>query len=427
MPEAQAPLSAPRVRTLVVLAIPSIVIGVVSALLLWGLEQVASLLETLVWQSLPDAVGIPRDSPWLTLGILTLTGLAVGLVAQLVPGHAGPDSASTELDTPPPSLREVPSIALAVLLSLAGGVSLGPENPIIAINCALAVAVCARFVRAVPARVAVLLASAATIGALFGTPVAAALVLTGTVAAVRGGGSLWDKLFLPVAAAASGAITMHLLGSPSLTFDVPAYGGPSPIDFATGLLVALASAGLGILAAFALPWVHRGFHALRSPVLFTTLGGVLLGVLGIVGGQITLFKGLEQTGELIENPGDYTSGQLALFAVVKVVALLIAASAGFRGGRIFPSVFIGVALGLFFQSVIPGMPMGLAVSCGAMGIVLLATRDGWIALFIGVALTGDITLLPMLCVIVLPTWLLVTKAPPFSVAPPGPPRGSTDS
>ncbi len=427
MPEDQASLSAPRVRTLVVLAVPSIIIGVVCALLLWGLEQVASLLETAVWQNLPDAVGIPRDSPWLTLGILTLTGLAVGLVAQFVPGHAGPDSATTELDTPPPSLREVPSIALAVMLSLAGGVSLGPENPIIAINCALAVAVCARFLRAVPAKAAVLLASAATIGALFGTPVAAALVLTGTVAAVRGGGSLWDKLFLPVAAAASGAITMHLLGSPSLMFDVPAYGGPSPIDFATGLLVALASAALGVLAAFALPWVHRAFHALRSPVLFTTLGGLLLGVLGIIGGQITLFKGLEQTGELIENPGDYTSGQLALFAVVKIVALLIAASAGFRGGRIFPSVFIGVALGLFFQSLIPGMPMGLAISCGAMGIVLLATRDGWIALFIGVALTGDLTLLPMLCVIVLPTWLLVTKAPAFSVAPPGPPRGSTDS
>ncbi|MET0735654.1 MAG: chloride channel protein, partial [Microbacterium sp.] len=119
--------------------------------------------------------------------------------------------------------------------------------------------------------------------------------------------------------------------------------------------------------------------------------------------------------------------QLALFTVVKIVALLVAASAGFRGGRIFPAVFVGVALGLFFQSIIPDMPIGLAIACGAMGIVLLATKDGWMALFIGVALTGDMTLLPMLCIIVLPTWLLVTKAPALAVKALGPPKGSTDS
>ncbi|WP_439592593.1 ion channel protein [Microbacterium sp.] len=422
MSDEPAPLGAPSIRNLVLLAIPAIIIGVISALLLWTLDRLAEWLQQGLWQALPDALGLSRESPWLTLGVLTITGLAVGLVVQFVPGHAGPDSATTELDTPPPRLREVPSIALAVLISLAGGVSLGPENPIIAINGAIAVALCARFVKVVPGKVAILLASAATIGALFGTPVAAALVLTGTVAAVRGGGSLWDKLFLPVAAAGAGALTMHWLGSPPLAFDVPAYGGPSPFDFVTGLLVASVSAGLGILAAFVFPYIHRAFHALRHPVLFTTLGGLVLGILGIVGGQITLFKGLEQTGELIANPGDYSTGQLALFTVVKIVALLIAASAGFRGGRIFPAVFVGVALGLFFQSTIPGMPVGLAIACGAMGVVLLATKDGWIALFIGVALTGDMTLLPMLCIIVLPVWLLVTKAPDLAVKAPATPQ-----
>jgi hypothetical protein len=61
--------------------------------------------------------------------------------------------------------------------------------------------------------------------------------------------------------------------------------------------------------------------------------------------------------------------------------------------------------------------MGLAVACGALGVVLVETRDGWIGLFLGIALTGDLTLLPMLCAITLPTWLLVTKAPPFELEP----------
>jgi len=210
---------------------------------------------------------------------------------------------------------------------------------------------------------------------------------------------------------------MHLLGAHSLAFHVAPYGSPRAIDFVTGILVAALSAGIGIAAAFAFPYLHSGFHALRNPLLFATFGGVLLGLLGIIGGPMTLFKGLEQTGELISDPGKYSAGTLAVFAIVKVVALLVAASAGFRGGRVFPAVFIGVAIGLFGHAVIPGMPLGLAIACGAMGIVMVETRDGWIALFLGVALTGDLTLLPMLCVITLPTWLLITKAPPFEITP----------
>jgi H+/Cl- antiporter ClcA len=426
MPE-QEPLGSLSVRTLLVLSLPALTIGVLSALVLWGLERIAEGLQHLLWEAAPRSLGIPQDSPWLIIGILTLTGVAVGLVVRYVPGHGGQDSATTELDSPPPALRVVPSVALAAVLGLAGGVSLGPENPIIAINCAIAVAICARFVRAVPPSIAVLLASAATVGALFGTPIAAALVLTGTVAAIRGGGSLWDKLFLPVAAAAAGAITMRMLGAPALAFDVPPYAGPNAVDLFTGFAIAAISAGLGIAAAWALPRVHRLFHSLRNPILFTTLGGLVLGVLGAIGGPLTLFKGLDQTGELIAHPEDYSAGQLALFAGIKVVALVVAASAGFRGGRIFPAVFIGVAVGLCAHALVPSIPMGLAIACGGMGIVLLATRDGWLALFLGIALTGDIGLLPILCVIVLPTWLLVTKAPLLEVREPRSPGSAADS
>ncbi|KQX07304.1 ion channel protein [Leifsonia sp. Root1293] len=404
-------------RALIVLAVPALAIGVASALILWLLNEVSGLLQTQIWTTWPDALGLEPYSPWWTFGVLTLTGAAVGLVVWLMPGHAGPDSATTELSAPPLPLRVLPGLIIAVTLSLAGGVSLGPENPIMAINAAVAVAAMARIAKAVPPQLVALLAAAATIGALFGTPVAAALVFTGMVAALKSGGSLWDRLFLPVAAAGAGAVTMHLLGSPPLEFHVAPFGTPEPIDLATGTLVAVVSAGLGILAVYAFPLIHRAFHALKNPVVFTTLGGAVLGVLAIIGGPLTMFKGLAQAGQIIDNPEDYSAGTLALLAVVKIVALLIAASAGFRGGRIFPAVFIGVAIGLFFHAVIPSMPIGLAIACGALGIVLVATRDGWIALFLGVALTGDASLLPILCVIVLPTWLLVTGVPELRIIP----------
>ena len=69
---------------------------------------------------------------------------------------------------------------------------------------------------------------------------------------------------------------------------------------------------------------------------------------------------------------------------------------------------------------IPSLPLALAVACGILGVVLVIGRDGWLAIFLGVAIPTDITLLPMLCVIILPAWLLVSRAPEFRIVPPAP-------
>ncbi|MDR7183985.1 H+/Cl- antiporter ClcA [Microbacterium trichothecenolyticum] len=415
---ATPPGSQLTVRRLVLLSIPAIVIGALSAVTLWGLNQVADQLETGLWTNLPKSLGIASDSPWWIFAVLTFTGIAVGLVVWLVPGHAGPDSATTELAATPLPLSVLPGLAVVVMLSLAGGVSLGPENPIVAINVSLAVAIIARMSKAVPPALIGALAISATIGALFGTPVAAALVFTGMVGEFKMGGSLWDKLFLPLVAAGAGSVTTYLLGGgfgAQSPFDP--YGGPQAFDLLTGSLIACAAAAFGLVGIYLFPLVHRAFHALRHPLLFTALGGVVLGLLGAIGGPITLFKGLDQSAELLADPSAYPPGQLAIILLVKMAALVVAASAGFRGGRIFPAVFLGVAAGLLGGALIPGLPLSLAVACGILGVVLAIARDGWVALFVAVALVDDITVLPMLCIIVLPTWLVVTWAREMLITP----------
>ena len=407
-------------RRLLLLAIPAIAVGILAALVLWTVDTVAGALDGLLWTTWPDALGVDPSGWWIVL-VLTATGLAVGLALTFVPGHGGPDSATTELTPPPMKLSALPGLALVTILSLAGGVSLGPENPVIAINATLIAAILARLLPQVPGQLAMLLATSATIGALFDTPVAAALIFTGVVAAVKAGGSLWDRLFLPLVSAGAGAITMHLLGAAVFAFDLPPYPPAQALDLLTGSLVACGAALIGLAALAAFPWVYRAFHAMRHPIIVTTVGGLVLGLLGLIGGPITMFKGLEQMGELLKSPDDYDAAQLAAIAGIKTLALLVAASALFRGGRVFPATFIGVALGMLGAALIPALPFSLAVACGVLGLTLVVTRDGWVALFLGVAIGGDITLLPVLCVIVLPAWLLVTGAPEFRIQPPPPP------
>ena len=409
--------AAPRSRTLLRAAIPAVIIGVISAAILWALEWVAHELQHWMWDVVPATMGFASDSWWWIFGILTLTGVAVGLVVWLAPGHGGTDSATVELVAPVQPLTALPGIAAVIVLGLAGGVSLGPESPIIAINTALAVALIARFLPGVPKDLTITITAAATIGAMFGTPVAAALVFTGLLAA-RGGGSLWDKLFLPVAAAGAGALTTLFLGGQPLTLGLPAYGNPTPFDLVIGTAIALFGAAVAIVAALIFPVAHRLFHSLGHPMLYITLGGVLLGLLGVLGGPVTLFKGLSEMGQLVKQLDTITVVQLVAIVGIKVLALVVAASSGFRGGRIFPAVFIGAGIGMIGHVLIPDVPLTLAVACGVLGVVLVVARDGWLALFIAVTVCGQIGTLTVLCLIVLPVWLLARKAPEMIVHTP---------
>ncbi len=160
----------PRANAMLAFALPAIVIGSASSLILILLMESASVLQNLLWTRLPEMLDIDSHSPWWTIGILTLAGIAVGLIIRFVPGHAGPDPATESLIGMPLPVAAVPGLALALMIGLAGGVSLGPENPITAVNIALVVALGARLLPKVPRMDWIILAAAGTIGAMFGTP-----------------------------------------------------------------------------------------------------------------------------------------------------------------------------------------------------------------------------------------------------------------
>jgi H+/Cl- antiporter ClcA len=110
--------------------------------------------------------------------------------------------------------------------------------------------------------------------------------------------------------------------------------------------------------------------------------------------------------------------------VVKLSALIVASGSGFRGGRIFPSVFAAVAFGLFIHALIPQVPEAVALAASLVGVLVAVTRSGWLALFMGELMIGDPTILPVLAVVVLPAWLVVTGRPEMVVKATGNERAS---
>ena len=405
-------------KRLLALSLPALLIGVGSALGLIVLDLAALALEDLLWEVLPATTGIDPDGAGWIIGILTGAGLATGLIVRFAPGHAGPDPATESFFPPPMPLSTLPGLAAAAILTLATGVSLGPEAPIITINVALAVWICRRLVPKIPTRLVVLMVVTGTFGALFGSPVGAALLVTSVAATIASKELLWDRLFAPLVSAAAGSIVMLLSHHGSLALPLPAVELDILPDLGIAIVVAAVAivVGLGLLYAF--PLAHRLFHRWRDPILPLTVAGLLLGILGALGGPITLFKGLDQMAQLAEQADDFTPGQLALIVLVKLAALLIAGAAGFRGGRVFPAVFIGAAVGVLAYALFPGIPLTLAISAGVLGICLVVIRDGWLSLFIAAVVSGDAAMVPILCMVVLPGWLAVARLPEMRITPP---------
>ena len=399
----------PRARTMLLLAVPALIIGVASSLVLIVVMKVAAVLQTILWTALPVKLGISIYSPGWIMMMLTLTGIAVGLVIRYSPGHAGPDPALEPLIGAPVSPSALPGLVIALIIGLAGGVSLGPEHPIMAVNIALAVFLGARLFPRVGALDWTILASAGTIGALFGTPIAAALIFSQTLSSDNDV-PLWDKLFAPLMAAAAGALTTSLFFHPHFSLPIPHYGPMQLTDIVSGAVVVAIAIALGMIAVWCLPRLHRLMHRLKHPVLILGMGGFILGVLGAIGGTVTLFKGLDEMQQLAFSQVFSVSDYL-LFALVKLAALVIAAACGFRGGRIFPAVFVGVALGLMLHEHVDAVPAAITVSCSILGLVLVVTRDAWLSLFMAAVVVPDTTLLPLLCIVMLPAWLLLAGKP----------------
>ncbi|EMB7814028.1 ion channel protein [Escherichia coli] len=403
----------PRARTMLLLSLPAVAIGIASSLILIVVMKIASVLQNLLWQRLPGTLGIAQDSPLWIIGVLTLTGIAVGLVIRFSQGHAGPDPACEPLIGAPVPPSALPGLIVALILGLAGGVSLGPEHQIMTVNIALAVAIGARLLPRVNRMEWTILASAGTIGALFGTPVAAALIFSQTL----NGSSevpLWDRLFAPLMAAAAGALTTGLFFHPHFSLPIAHYGQMEMTDILSGAIVAAIAIAAGMVAVWCLPRLHAMMHQMKNPVLVLGIGGFILGILGVIGGPVSLFKGLDEMQQMVANQAFSTSDYF-LLAVIKLAALVVAAASGFRGGRIFPAVFVGVALGLMLHEHVPAVPAAITVSCAILGIVLVVTRDGWLSLFMAAVVVPNTTLLPLLCIVMLPAWLLLAGKPMMMV------------
>ncbi len=346
---------------------------------------------------------VSSASPWLRLFVPAAGGVLAGLLVQftLRGGASGGMSGIMEAVTLRRGIVSVSRAlitALASVLAMATGGSVGREGPIVQLSSALGSRL-GRFFQLTELRLRVLVAAGAGAGiaAAYNTPIAGTLFVLEVVA-----GSFSTDLIGPTVVAAVVATVLVRV----VVWEGPIYAVPEFILRTPQELLAYALLGLatGLAAAFflgALRLGERGFSQLALPRWARAgVGGLLVGVLALWLPQVT-GNGYETLVGILNER--VALGTLALLLVAKILATTFSVTSGSPGGVFTPTLFIGAAvggsLGGGIHHLFPDTTASVAsYALVGMGALIAATTHAPMTATVLVAeLTGDyVVVLPLL-------------------------------
>ncbi|MGN6727539.1 MAG: chloride channel protein [Tepidisphaeraceae bacterium] len=410
-------LSNPRLLMFAVLI--GIVGGIVATLYYLLLQGVMHGVWLKVAKLSP--LSLPIEPMWRpsVIVISTVGGLIVGLLTRWL-GSAGEIASVVDnihLRHGRIDVRQTPAMTLTSLASISAGGSAGPEAPLVQIigSCASWLGDRMKLEGSI-VRTFTFCGMGAALGAFFGAPLGGALF---ALEIPHRRGMEYYEAMIPGVVAAMAAflvfrsivgyehIVFHLHAGSELTLADVWWGiGFGVVGAAVAMLFAWIFAGIGRLTH---PWEHR------RPVLLATLGGLAIGLLAQASPK-SLFWGEYQIDAIINSPAKLlaahtavqAAGLLALLAIVKMIAVGATLHTGFRGGFIFPLMFVGACVGTAIGIAFPQVPMAVAI-VGMMAAVNVAvTKTPISTSVILVTLTGT-SMMPVVIAASLVSLLLTTR------------------
>jgi chloride channel protein, CIC family len=345
----------------------------------WGYLELIYQLQQELFTHLPHALGYSSGPPvWWPLPVLAVGALLVALAISRLPGDGGHLPAKGLAASGGPTLPiDLPGVALAGFATIAFGLVLGPEAPLIALGSGVAVLTLRAARREVPQQVLVVIGAAgsfAAISMIFGSPLIGAVIL---IEAAAVGGARLPLLLLPgLLAAGIGSLVSIGMGSwTGLSNQAYALGPVSLPHFAHpdfgqfAWSIALAA----VIAVVARAIMQGGLltHGIvtRRLLLLLPIVGLIIAGLAIAFHQATgrsvnevLFDGQTALPGLVSQAGGWSLSALVLLIVFKGLGYGLSLGS-FRGGPTFPALFLGAAAGIM-ASRLPGFALTPAVAVG---------------------------------------------------------------
>jgi H+/Cl- antiporter ClcA len=374
-------------RGFVALMLLATFVGVIVSLAAWCFLEGTVQMQHLLFDHLPGSLGYDDGPPlWYLLAVLGLAGLIVGLTIARLPGRGGhvPVHGLSASGSPAQGLDLV-GVLLAGAASIAFGLVLGPEAPLIALGAGLALHTIRMTRREVPEQGLLVVSAAgsfAAIAFIFSSPIVAAVLL---IEATGLGGARQRIVLLPgLLAAGIGSLVSIGIGSLSGLsaadyalgpLDLPEFNQPTFVEFAWALALSVVVA----LAAHVVLRIGRETErfAAPRPLAAAIVVGLLVAGLAFAFGRATdenpvgvLLSGQDQLPALVARAGTLSLSTLVVLIAFKGIAYGLCMGS-FRGGPTFPAIFLGTAGGIMAAG-LPGLATTPAVAiCMAAATVTI--------------------------------------------------------
>jgi H+/Cl- antiporter ClcA len=421
-----------RSRSYIGLLVIAAIIGAPVSTAAYFFLALVSKLQGWIFTNLPHGLGFHAEPLWWPIPPLLLAGVLVGLTIRYLPGRGGHSPADGfKAGEGAPSPRELPGVVLAALATLCLGVVLGPEAPLIALGGGLGVVAVRLVKRDAPARAQTVVAAAgsfAAISTLLGSPLTGAFLL---MEASGLAGSMLELVLVPGLLAAGVGSLMFVgldawtgLGTFSLAIPgLPHVGAPTIAEFlwalAIGALAVPFGSGIRWLALLLRPHVERRM-VLVTPVIGLAVAGLAIAFAAATGkgSSEVLFSGQSALGPFVSHSASYTVGALLLLLVCKGAAYGVSMSS-FRGGPVFPALFLGAAGGVVLSH-LPGLPLvdGVAMGIAAMSVVMLRLPLTSVLLASLLLASDGLAVMPLVIVAVVVAYVLSARLAPSPAADP---------
>ena len=414
-----------RSRSYLGLLVLAAIVGVPVSAVAYGFLALVNYLQKEIFTHLPHGLGYHTEPAWWPLPVLVIGGLLAALAIRYLPGRGGPSPACRFRLHAAPAPAQLPGVILAALATLVFGAVLGPEMPLILVGGGLAALSVRLARREVPDQARTVIAAAgsfAAISTLLGSPLTGAFLV---MEASGLGGPLLGLVLVPglLAAGVGSLIFTGLdawtgLGTFSLAIPgLPHFGHPDLAEFGWALVIGVAAALIGPVIG-RLAQLVQGY-AIRWPLIITPLAGLTVAALAVAYAQGTgndsgqvLFSGQTALPSLIQHGATYTVGALLLLMVCKGLAYGVSLGS-FRGGPVFPAMFIGAAGGIALSH-LPGLPLvaGVAMGIGAMSVVMLTLPLTSVLLASLLLASDGLAVMPLVIVAVVVAYVAAARIKP---------------
>lgn len=403
-----------RSRPFFMLLLLSGAIGALGALITVVFVLVLRFGTTALWENAAGWLGLDNgaDSPAFIISACLLGSLVIGLITRST--GVKPKLLAEEMAEITDSGRINPRNGIVGmvrgLVGLLFGGSIGPEGPLTGGSGALGTWVAEKLKLPRPAvGISTLSGMSGMFGSFLSSPFGFAMFV------IEGGlekGKLSWKLLLPSIVAASVgytiffALTGYAFGG---NYHFPAYGGLKLIELGYAVPLGLIGGGLGLLFIYLFRGTRHYTKRWRSrPVELALLAGLILGMVAAIFPQV-LFSGDAEIQGLIDSAVELGLVTLIVLALLKVLVTVMCLSLGWSGGYIFPSFFIGAAMGLAIHQLMPFIPEVVCV-VGVMAGVAVALMKSPIALAMIIQALFDIRLAPVIAIAILSSFILTYRS-----------------